>query len=441
MNLMAQELNDTLEQTVVYRLLSRMGRRLYFPKGIVSQSMEAGRYAHTFNATAGMAYAEGEPMVLPSIRRLAPELSAGDLVAYSSTAGEEELRRLWLSEMQRKNPGLAKAAISNPIVVPGITNGIAQTADLFIDENDTVIIPDMYWGNYRLIFEERRGASVRTYPLFAPGGGLDLAALRHAIDLQPTGSKVILLFNFPNNPTGYSPSAAEAEQIVEIIRSTAKKGYDVLVICDDAYFGLFYEPETYRQSLFAPLSNLHENVLAVKADGPTKEDFAWGFRVAFLTFGAKGLKKTQYEALQKKLMGAIRSSISNSSRPAQSMLIRAMSSGTYREEKEKRYAILQERYLAVKEILRETPPPVSLEPLPFNSGYFMSFRTVGKSAEKLRKELLHTDGVGTISIHDTYLRIAYASIDTEDLRRFYDLLYRAAERLPEAASGMTSAAS
>ena len=98
-----------------------------------------------------------------------------------------------------------------------------------------------------------------------------------------------MLLNFPNNPTGYSPSQAEARGVLEVLAGRARAGQKILAVFDDAYFGLFYEDGMYRQSLFAGAADLHENLLAVKVDGPTKEDLVWGFRVGFLTFAARGL--------------------------------------------------------------------------------------------------------------------------------------------------------
>jgi hypothetical protein len=45
---------------------------MYFPKGIVSQSAEADERAYRFNATIGMAYEGGAPMILDSIRAGCP---------------------------------------------------------------------------------------------------------------------------------------------------------------------------------------------------------------------------------------------------------------------------------------------------------------------------------------------------------------------------------
>ena len=69
-----------------------------------------------------------------------------------------------------------------------------------------------------------------------------------------------------------------------------------------------------------------------------------------------------------------------------------------------------------------------LTPLPFNSGYFMSFRLSRGKAEDLRKALLLED-VGTIAIDERCLRVAFSSVDVEKLEELYDLIYAAAEKL------------
>ena len=126
---------------------------------------------------------------------------------------------------------------------------------------------------------------------------------------------------------------------------------NILCVSDDAYFGLFYEKETHKESLFASLASLHENILAVKIDGATKEELVWGFRVGFLTFASQNIKIGEYDALISKVMGAVRASISNSNNLTQNLLLRAMQSPTYREEKKAALAILKKRYLKVKAII------------------------------------------------------------------------------------------
>ncbi len=202
----------------------------------------------------------------------------------------------------------------------------------------------------------------------------------------------------------------------------------MLVITDDAYFGLYYEPKIYEQSLFARLCSLHENVLAAKIDGSTKEDLTWGFRTGFITLGAQGLTDAHYEALTRKLMGALRSTISNSSMLAQNLILRSLADPERAAQKAAAAKLLRERYDRAKSILARKKS-TAIEPLPFNSGYFMSFRLLRGTAEALRKALLADCGVGTIAINDSCLRVALSSVDLEKLEELFDLIYATAEKL------------
>jgi aspartate/methionine/tyrosine aminotransferase len=426
MNELALALNRTLEGTVVAGLLSDFGRRIYFPKGIVAQSAEAGKHARRLNATIGMATLAGEAMHMPSIKSRIQGLKPNEIFPYASTAGSPLLREAWKREMLQKNPSLAGKSISLPAVVAGLTHGIALVADLFAGAGDAVLIPDMCWDNYRLIFEDRHQAEVHTFPFFDGSGGLDVAALENTLRRQGA-AKAIVLLNFPNNPTGYTPTPSEAKGIWQVLAERASSGQKILALFDDAYFGLFYEESLYRQSLFAEAAGLHENLLAVKVDGPTKENLVWGFRIGFVTFSAGGLAAQHFEALEQKVLGAIRSSVSNSSQPAQNLLLKAMQDPNYDREKQEAFAVLAGRYRKARELTARTPPP--LVALPFNSGYFMTFALERGSAEALRRKLLMDRGVGTIAFQDRYLRVAYCGVDLERLEELYGIIFEEAQKL------------
>ena len=85
----AQELNRKLEAAApeLFEMLSALGRRLYFPKGILSQGAEAKAKAKRMNATIGIATEERAPMRLPSLVRHLTDLDAGEGVDYAPPAG------------------------------------------------------------------------------------------------------------------------------------------------------------------------------------------------------------------------------------------------------------------------------------------------------------------------------------------------------------------
>ena len=84
----------------------------------------------------------------------------------------------------------------------------------------------MFWGNYRLIFEERNQADIVTFPFFTANGGMNISGFEKALTNAP-GDKVAFVLNFPNNPTGYTPTARDGERIIELLLKLAESGkYD-----------------------------------------------------------------------------------------------------------------------------------------------------------------------------------------------------------------------
>lgn len=427
MNILAEELNAVLANSVAGELLSDFGRRIYFPKGIVTQSSEAKRKASRYNATIGIATNSGSAMNIGTIfSAFREDFVSNDLFAYAPPAGEMNLRQLWRNEMIKKNPSLAGKNFSLPIVTSGLTHGISLAASLFLDKGDSIIVPDMYWGNYNLIFNEQREATMITFPLFL-AGQFNIEGLSKTIDAVE-GSRCAVILTFPNNPTGYTPTVVEAQQLIQMLTEKAQSGKKLLVIIDDAYFGLIYEEGVYRESLFANLCNAHENLFVIKADGATKEEMAWGFRIGFLTFGAKGLSEEQYEVLIRKSMGTIRGSISSCSKPAQTILYRGMTAPGYQEQKAIQIGKIKERYHRLKESLKVYQESPYLRPLPFNSGYFMAFECSG-DAEALRLHLLDNYQLGTISIKNKYLRLTFAGLNVEEIDDVVQILYQGAQEL------------
>jgi aspartate/methionine/tyrosine aminotransferase len=122
-------------------------------------------------------------------------------------------------------------------------------------------------------------------------------------------------------------------------------------------------------------------------------------------------------------MGAVRSSVSCSNTPAQYAFLKADENPSVEAEKRAFFDMLKRRYDAVKQFIGSHPCPPSIRALPFNSGYFMSFKMNGISAEQLRKNLLAAHGIGAVSFGEEYLRIAFAGIDEAQIESVYSKLY------------------
>ena len=416
LNPLAQALNQTIEEhaPAVMRMLSRLGKQLYFPKGILTQTAEAKEKATRFDATIGEARELRRSMGLSSITRHFADLNPDDALPYASSYGRADLRSAWLAEVREKNPSLRDIPVSLPVVTAGITHGLSTVADLFVDEGDVLLLPDQLWGNYRMIFGVKRGARVETYPLLDLEDGFAVEGLRAALRAHVGAEKLLVLFNFPNNPTGYSVTVAEAESIRTLLVDTAEGGCDVVAICDDAYFGLFYDDHVLKESLFTRLASAHPRLLAIKLDGASKEDYAWGLRVAFMTYAIAG-GAGAYEALEKKTGGCIRGTISNAPNLSQALVLRAMSDSGYRAQKAEKFAVLAGRASKVRELLAQPRFAQAWKLYPFNSGYFFTVRLEGLDAEQYRVKLLDDYQVGVIATSDTDIRVALSCVDEGEL--------------------------
>ena len=420
-NKQAEELNQIIKKNnpAIFNLLSEKGRAIFFPKeGILSQAADAK--GKKINATIGIAVEDDKsPMRLKSIANnilLEPK----DVFPYAPSYGKPELRQTWKEKIKEKNPSL-EANISLPVVTNALTHGLSMIGYLFINPGEKIILPDKFWGNYKLIFENGYNAMLDTFNTFK-NFGFDTESFKQKL-AEDKGKKIILL-NFPNNPSGYTPSEEEAEKIISIIKQSAEAGNEIIVICDDAYFGLVFKEGIYKESLFSKLADLHENVLAVKADGITKEDYVWGFRVGFLTYASKGIAEETFKALEEKTAGAVRGNISNSPHLSQSLVLKAFTSPDYEAEKKEKYELLKKRYSKVQEILKNKKFSEFFSSLPFNSGYFMCIELKDMDAEKVRQTLLKKYDTGVISIKNL-LRIAFSSVAETDLEELFENIYEA----------------
>lgn len=426
MNELARELNKCLESdgSHLLSMLSERGRRAYFPfGGILGQSAEAK--GSEINATIGMAFEDdGSPMLLESLKDMVDASPQSFL--YAPSFGNPELRRRWREMMIRKNPSLEGRSFSQPVATSALTHALYVAGQLFVDKGDEVLVSDLYWDNYELIFEDGLGGCLKLFETFSHGG-FNVEGLRR--QLMSSGDKKIVILNFPNNPTGYTVTDGEALALRNAFLEAAEAGKKVVALLDDAYFGLVYEEGVYKESMFSLLANLHPNVLAVKLDGPTKEDYVWGMRLGFITYGCGGASDEQYTALECKAAGIVRMTLSNANNIGQHLLLQTYNHADYESEKQHKYETLKARYLEIKRILGRNPQyQESFVAKPFNSGYFMCVEPRGVDPNQVRRLLLEEHATGVIMLSGM-IRMAFSSVPLDRLAKLFENIDAVVRRL------------
>ena len=166
MNALAVQLNEKMQQEnpAIFDMLSDLGKNLYYPKGILSQSAEAGKKAHRFNATIGIATENGEPMHFRHIQEKL-DYKPKDIYPYAPPQGKQALRLKWKEKQFAENPSMQNKSI-------GITNRNKCTNTWFkyccrfiCRSRGCISDTEQYWGNYNTVFQVRRGGKVETFPI------------------------------------------------------------------------------------------------------------------------------------------------------------------------------------------------------------------------------------------------------------------------------------
>jgi aspartate/methionine/tyrosine aminotransferase len=434
LNPLAESLNEKIqsESSDAFSMLSALGKRIFFPsKGILSQSAEAKKLAKNFNATIGTALENHKAMHLDCIMNQLSGISPNDALLYAPSSGMAALRQQWKKKLLHDNPTMANFTTSLPVVTNGLSHALSIAGDLFVDAGDTVILPDMNWDNYLLNLGERTQANLQFFSFFA-NGGFNIAAFEAALDAQPAGKKAFVLLNFPNNPTGYTPLESEGEAIAAALLKTAERGVKLVALIDDAYYGLFYDDASMKQSLFVKIAGKHDNLLAIKADAATKECYVWGLRVGFLTFAVKGATEggALYSAFEAKAAGLIRATVSSCSELSQYVVCNALANPNFYAERAAKSDLMGKRCREVRAVLDAHPEYAEyFTAYPFNSGYFMCLRILKSSAETLRHLLLEKYGTGGIAITDTNFRLAFSCLEVEQIPQLFANIYSACQEL------------
>lgn len=393
---------------------SKLGENIILPQDVLIQSKETAAVTGAINATIGIATINKKAMSLPSINKVLAELNNSDYLPYSPTPGLPKMRELWKEKILADNPSINKDFLSLPMVTTGITQGIDIAANLFSQKGDALLLPNLFWQNYAQIYTIKLGNTIYKYNQFDENNEFSIKNFKKVL-YSIKEDKISLILNFPNNPTGYTPSDAELDSLVEVINIFAKENTNkqIIIVSDDAYFGLFFEENHKTPTLSATYKLAeNENCLIVKLDGITKEFYSWGLRVGFITYYTKNdeLRKILLEKTQ----GYLRSTTSSPSNLSQQIALRLLDNKQSLEEKVINDKIIEERYNELKQAISKENLNSLVTVLPFNSGYFFTIKLPSNiNAHEFRLKFLNEYKYGVYSMDDEHIRIAFSCLDKE----------------------------
>ena len=393
---------------------SKLGENIILPQDVLIQSKETAAIPGAINATIGIATSNKKAMALPSINKVITEINNSEYLPYSPTPGLPKMRELWKEKILADNPSINKDFLSLPMVTTGITQGIDIAANLFSESGDALLLPNLFWQNYAQIYTIKLGNKIYKYNHFDENNEFSITNFKETL-YSIKEDKISLILNFPNNPTGYTPSDVELNSLVDIISTYAKenKNKQLIIVSDDAYFGLFFEKNHKTPTLSATYKLAeNENCLIIKLDGITKEYYSWGLRIGFITYYTKNDELRQL--LLEKTQGFLRSTTSSPSNLSQQIALRLLDNKKALEEKEINDKIIEERYNELKQSISVEQLDSLVRILPFNSGYFFTIKLPSNiNAHEFRLKFLNEYKYGVYSMDDEHIRIAFSCLDKE----------------------------
>lgn len=197
-----------------------------------------------------------------SIREAAIKSLERGKTRYSANAGLAELRKEICNYLDRRF-SLKYDPTSQMVVTVGGSEGIDITIRALVNPGDEVIIPEPCFVSYEPI-ARLCGANVVTIATKAE----DNFKLR-AKDLKEkiTDKTKLLIFPFPNNPTGAVMRREDLEEIAEVLRGT-----DIMVLSDEIYAELTYNGDHVS---IASLDGMMERTILVNGFSKTYSMTGW----------------------------------------------------------------------------------------------------------------------------------------------------------------------
>ena len=207
---------------------------------------------------------------------------------YTANSGLKELRGEICNYLQRRFDLHYKG--ENILVTVGGSEAIDLTIRAVVQPGDEVIIPEPCFVCYEPITQLTGGVPVHIATRAEDQFRLTADQLRAAI----TPRTKLLIFPYPNNPTGAVMSAAEMEEIAAVLRET-----NVLVLSDEIYSELTYGLD--RHVSIASLPGMAERTIVV--NGFSKSYAMTGWRLGYAA-GPAPLVKVMTKIHQSCIMSA-----------------------------------------------------------------------------------------------------------------------------------------
>ncbi len=365
---------------------------------------------------------EGKLVVLESVDQVFHQLKPEDYAEYAPIGGTAPFREA----VQKAAFGdHAPEGFREAVATPGGTGSLRNVVSNYSSPGDEILTSDWHWAPYGTIAGEI-GRKVATFTLFDEEGKFNGASFREksAELLQRQESLVIILNTPAHNPTGYSLTLEDWDQVIDVLKEEAASGKAIALVVDAAYIDFAGDEDEYRK-FFPKLGELPENVISIVAYSLSKTCTLYGTRCGAMICVAK--TREIADEFKRVCEYSSRGSWSNTARVAQVILSRIYEDPQLLKRVDEERAGYRQMLLDRGRAFSEEAEKTGLPIVPFDAGFFVSVPCADPDAvsRKLEEEDIYLVPL------KLGIRISVASISEEKCRRLPAAIRAAMEAVGE----------
>lgn len=369
------------------------------------------------NATIGAILDEDEKLVcLPTVEKVFRSLETNELIAYAPISGlPEYLECVLTAAFGSSRPEGYLAAVATA----GGTGAIHHAIWNYMDEGETALCSDWYWGAYKVLCNDM-GRNFTTYKMLDENNKFNLPALKEKVtELLSKQDNLLYILNTPaHNPTGYSLSESDMDGVLEILKEAAVGGKNIIFFLDVAYIDYAGEKEEVRK-IFKKLSGLPANILAIIGYSMSKGFTMYGQRTGAM-IGVSSSKEVieEFAAINQYTS---RATWSNINRPAMRTLAAIYSDPELLKATEAERDYYYKMIKARADLFTEEAKACGLPMLPYVAGFFLSIPA--KDPDAICNKL-HEDNIFAVPLA-AGVRIAVCAVPLKKIKGMAAKVYAA----------------
>lgn len=222
-------------------------------------------------------YEDGSFKTHDVVKEVMATLKDDDIYLYSTAHGPKEFHEASCNHLfKHVRKDIEKVMHVKSIPTPGGTGALISSCYNCLDPGETLLIPDPCWGPYVTI-ATHRCINVEKFKLLN-GDSFNLQGfIEKANQIIEKQHKLVFFLNDPcNNPTGYTMSPKELEDLIDYLNST---NVPCVMVYDCAYIDTAIEGQYATREKLKLFTKCNENVVISVALSFSKTYFIYGQRL------------------------------------------------------------------------------------------------------------------------------------------------------------------